>query len=73
MNDRPRVAAIVLAAGPHAGVVVDASSQSLVQAVAGLLDHPDVAREQGRRGRDYVRTHLDMASIARQLESAYSS
>lgn len=53
------------------GIVVDDTVEGLADAVDGLLEEPVRARHMGARGREHVRTHLGMPSIAHQLESLY--
>lgn len=54
-----------------AGIVVDDSLAGLIRAVDLLLSDPEEAAAKGRRGRNYVRTHLSMAAIGAELERHY--
>ncbi len=54
-----------------AGLIVDDSIEDLEKAVDRLLADPEKSAHMGAMGRDYVRTHLSMSAIARQLELAY--
>lgn len=54
-----------------AGAVVDESTESFIRAVDELLSDPDQAVAKGVRGRDYVRHHLSMSTIAEDLEQQY--
>ena len=55
-----------------AGLVVDETVDALVEALRTLLGDPVAADEMGQRGRAYMREHMTMEAIARQLESLYS-
>jgi glycosyltransferase involved in cell wall biosynthesis len=56
-----------------AGLVVDDREENLSAALRQLLADPDEARKMGARGRDYVRSQLDMGSIADRLVTVYSA
>lgn len=69
ITDTCGLAGEVVASG--GGIVVNDTIEGLVDAVDGLLKEPDRARYMGARGREHVRAHLGMPSIAHQLESLY--
>lgn len=55
-----------------AGLVVDHSTDALIDAMRRLLAEPVAAVAMGQSGRDFVRDRLGMAAIAERLEAAYS-
>jgi glycosyltransferase involved in cell wall biosynthesis len=63
------LAALVRSTG--SGVVVDHSTESLVDAVRMLIDNPARAEAMGRRGHEVVATRLSMASVVDRLEAIY--
>lgn len=62
-----------LVARTGAGIVVDATLDSLVEAVRSLLADPQAAQQMGRTGQEVARRELGMETIAQTLESVYAS
>ncbi len=62
-----------LVARTGAGIVVDATTGSLVGAVRSLLADPQAAQRMGRTGQEVARRELGMEAIAQTLESVYAS
>lgn len=56
-----------------AGLTIDSGPRPVAQAVAHLIDNPDIAREMGRRGRELIERRFTMASIAAELEQHYGA
>ena len=56
----------------RAGLVVNESQTSLIEALRELLAHPEAAQQMGERGRDAVRVRRSMASVASILETGYA-
>ncbi|WP_211332442.1 glycosyltransferase [Nocardioides aurantiacus] len=54
-----------------AGIVVDASQESLVEALDRLLSDPVAAAAMGIRGRALVQQEMDMAEVADRLSNTY--
>lgn len=53
------------------GVVVDASVESLIEALDVLLADPDLARNMGQAGRAVTRSLFGMSTIVKRLVEAY--
>lgn len=56
-----------------AGIVTDASLESLVEAVRSLLADPEAARRMGEAARQATRDRLTMSAVAERLESVYGA
>jgi glycosyltransferase involved in cell wall biosynthesis len=58
----------------NTGVLVPpGDARALADAIGGLLDHPDRAKEMGLRGREHVRKSFGMDSIVGQHERLYET
>lgn len=56
----------------NAGIAVPPGDpDALAEAVLQLADHPDLARQMGLRGREYIIQHFDRAVLARQLSGIF--
>lgn len=60
-----------LAAADVATVAPGEDAPALAAAIAGVLHHPQEARERARRGRDYVRREFDWEAVVDRWEAVY--
>jgi glycosyltransferase involved in cell wall biosynthesis len=54
-------------------VVAPGSASGLVDAVAALLEHPELREKLGRAGRDYAKREFDLPAISERFERVLAS
>jgi glycosyltransferase involved in cell wall biosynthesis len=69
-NDQPDQARVIRESG--AGRCVPYSVEAFADAIVGLLEHPEEARQMGARGPSYVASHRSYEIIARELADVYA-
>jgi len=52
-------------------LVPERDSRALAEKIQYLAEHPEIRREMGRRGREYVRNNYDIRELNRRLEDIF--
>lgn len=69
VNDQPDQASVVKSSG--AGLCVEWGSENFASAMIWMLEHPDEAKEMGRKGPGWVRENRTYSIIAQQVYKQY--
>lgn len=56
----------------HAGIVIKKDEKELADAILGLLENKENAREMGKRGREFVKAQFSMERVAQTMRDAYN-
>jgi len=69
-TDAPGMADILEGEAAAGGFIVQkANSQALASALGRILDHPDLAKELGKRACERAKSHFSLSAIGQQLRS----